>query len=247
VALLPTDAIVLHSFAYGDTSRIVRLLTRASGVQSAIAKGATRPRSRYAIIEPFAEGVASLYIRPARELQTLGGFDLTRSRQALSADLVRFGSASLIAELMLRTASEEPHPELYGAVSAGLDRLAAAPTADLECTALAVTWNIIAILGFAPEAAACLACGRPLADEDSGHFDYTAGGVRCTACAAGLPGRPVPPHARRALAAFTAGRVVPAEETRGHWRLLARYLDRHILDGRPLRSLEFLAASLDTA
>ncbi len=57
------EAIVLQSFPYGETSRIVRLLTRSAGVHSAIAKGALRPRSRYSTMEPFAEGVATLYIR----------------------------------------------------------------------------------------------------------------------------------------------------------------------------------------
>ncbi|HEX6134823.1 MAG TPA: DNA repair protein RecO, partial [Longimicrobiales bacterium] len=108
-----TDAIVLQCFPYGETSRIVRLLTRSAGVHSAIAKGALRPRSRYALLEPFAEGSATLYIRSTRDLQTLGAFDLTQSRQGLGRDLLRFGGASLLAELVLRTASEDPHPSLF--------------------------------------------------------------------------------------------------------------------------------------
>ena len=40
MSVTATDAIVLQCFPYGDTSRIVRLLTRDAGVHSAIAKGA---------------------------------------------------------------------------------------------------------------------------------------------------------------------------------------------------------------
>jgi DNA repair protein RecO (recombination protein O) len=247
VGLLPTDAIVLQSFAYGETSRIVRLLTRTSGVQSAIAKGANRPRSRYALLEPFAEGVASLYIRSSRELQTLGGFDLTRSRQGLGSDLLRFGAASLIAELVLRTASEEAQPELFDAVSGGFDRLVAASAADVETTALSATWHVIAVLGFGPELETCIACGAAIDPAADATFDYTAGGVRCPACAAGHPGRPVPAHARSALIAYTRGAAAAAAVTEGHWRLLTRYLEHHLLEGAPLRSLRFLAETMGTA
>jgi DNA repair protein RecO (recombination protein O) len=238
------DAIVLQSFPYGETSRIVRLLTREAGVHSAIAKGALRPRSRYATMEPFAEGVATLYIRTTRDLQTLGSFDLTRSRQSLGRDLLRFGGASLMAELVLRTASEESHPALYDAVSSGLDRLVHATTDTLEVNVLAATWRLIAELGYTPELDGCIACGNGIEAGRAASFDYAAGGLRCDVCSAGLPGRRIPGHARAALAAFSRGEPAPVDVTDGYWRLLSRYLEHHILEGAPLRSLHFLAASL---
>src|SRR5690606_20888799 len=194
-----TDAIVLQCFPYGETSRIVRLLTRSAGVHSAIAKGAVRPRSRFAMMEPFAEGSATLYIRSTRDLQTLGGFELARGRQGLGRDLLRFGGASLLAELVLRTASEEAHPALFDAASAGLDRLVQAGADTLEVCVLAVTWHAIAVLGFAPELDACIVCGRAVDPDADVMFDYAAGGLRCDACAAGLPGRRIPARARAAL------------------------------------------------
>jgi DNA repair protein RecO (recombination protein O) len=239
-----TDAIVLQSFPYGETSRIVRLLTRSAGVHSAIAKGALRPRSRYAMMEPFAEGAATLYIRDTRDLQTLGAFDLTRSRQGLGRDLLRFGGASLIAELVLRTASEESHPELYAAVAAGLDRLLAVESDALEVSVLAVTWHLIAELGFTPVLDCCIACGHHIDPARDAMFDYAAGGLRCDGCAAGLPGRRIPARARAALVEFSRGQPAKVGATEGHWRLLTRYLEHHILEGSPLRSLHFVATSL---
>jgi DNA repair protein RecO (recombination protein O) len=244
VTLLPTDAIVLQSFPYGESSRIVRLLTRSAGVHSAIAKGATRPRSRYAVMEPFAEGLASLYIRMGRDLQTLGGFELTRTRQALGRDLLRFGGASLMAELVLRTASEEAQPDLYDAMSRGLDGLVEAEPAQVEVTVLAATWHLISMLGFAPEIDACTACGIAIDQRADASFDYAAGGLRCDDCAAGMPGRLLPARARTALGAYARGEAAPAAVTAGHWRLLSRYLEHHLLEGTPLRSLQFLATSL---
>jgi hypothetical protein len=34
------------------------------------------------------------------------------------------------------------------------------------------------------------------------------------------------------------------ERTLGHWRLLERYLDHHVLEGGTLRSFQFLAQTL---
>lgn len=244
MAVTATDAIVLQTFPYGETSKIVRLLTRSAGVHSAIAKGALRPRSPYSTLEPFTEGAAALHIRSTRELQTLSGFDLTRSRHALGRDLLRFGGASLLAELVMRTASEDPHEGLYDAVSSGLDRLVAAGPDDLEATVLAVTWHAVALMGFAPELGACVACGAVIAPALDAAFDHTAGGLRCNDCATGLPGYRIPARARAAIASFSRGEPVPVGVTTGHWRLLTRYLEHHLLEGSPLRSLNFLATSL---
>jgi DNA repair protein RecO (recombination protein O) len=246
MSLVLTDAVVLQCFPYGETSRIVRLLTRDAGIHSAVARGAVRPRSRYAALEPFTDGSASLYIRPNRDLQTLGGFDLLRSRQSLGRDLLRFGGASLIAELVLRTASEEPQPGLYDVVSGGLDRLGVAEPDAVECTVLAVTWHVVALLGFTPSLDRCVACGAFVDRACDASFDYAAGGVRCDGCAAGLPGRRLPARARAALAAFTSGEAAHVAVTEGHWRLLTRYLQHHLLEGSSLRSLHFLATSLST-
>src|SRR5687767_5106212 len=100
--LVSGPAIILQAFPYSDTSKILRLLTREHGLQSVIAKGAFRPKSRFGgVLEPFTDGIASFMLREVRDLHTLTGFELLRSRQAMGTHLVRFGGASLIAELVL--------------------------------------------------------------------------------------------------------------------------------------------------
>ena len=57
--LLLTPAVVLQTYRYSETSKVVRLATRDLGVQSAIAKGASRPKSRFgAGLEFLSEGEA---------------------------------------------------------------------------------------------------------------------------------------------------------------------------------------------
>src|SRR5207247_10974411 len=83
MALVTTSAVVLRTYPYSETSKIVRLATRDLGVQSAIAKGVLRPRSRFAAgLELLSEGMAPLYHRETRERQTLAAFDLLVLRRA---------------------------------------------------------------------------------------------------------------------------------------------------------------------
>ncbi|HXI99250.1 MAG TPA: DNA repair protein RecO, partial [Gemmatimonadaceae bacterium] len=123
--LLATEAIVLHAFDYLESSRIVRLLTREAGVQSALARGARKSRGRYGTaLDLFAEGSAQLYVKPNRELHNLASFEISRTREELAEDIGRFTAASTIAELALRFAGEADNPQLYETIADVLDRIA---------------------------------------------------------------------------------------------------------------------------
>lgn len=245
MALVSTPAIIIHSFEYSETSKILRLLTRNHGVQSVIAKGAQRPKSRFGgILELFTEGVASFSLRESRDLHTLTGFDLVHSRQSMGTDLIRFGGAALMAELIMRVAIEEADAGLYDRVGAALAAIDAARDHLIEPTVLAEVWATIAYLGFAPALESCLDCDRMLEDSEDTIFDYTAGGLRCSPCGQASGGRLLPPAARLGLQELVAGLPIPLEKTAAHWRLLDRYLAHHVLEGQPLKSMEFLAKTL---
>src|SRR5512133_2607225 len=123
-----TDAVVLHVFDYLETSRIFKLATREAGLQSVLARGARRPKSRYGTaLDLFASGTAEIYVKPGRELHTLASFDVTRSRGQLAADLARFTAASAIGELAMRFDTSEGHADLYDALVATLDTIGDSP------------------------------------------------------------------------------------------------------------------------
>lgn len=247
--LVSTDATILQAFPYSETSKILRLLTPEHGVQSVIAKGARRPRSRYGgILEPFTDGVASFYYREHRDLHNLSDFELGRPRQALGRDLVRFGGASLLAEIVMRTASQQAAPEVFRHVRASLNALEGAPEGGAEPVALARTWSLIATLGFGPALDRCVGCGEAVRNDAELFFDYTAGGVHCGACGAPAgAGRVLPARARGDLLAFLAAEPAGLDRTAAHWQLLARFLAYHLVDAASLRSLDFLVEAVGPA
>lgn len=243
--IVTDSALILQVYPYSETSKILRLLTRGHGLRSAMARGALRPRSRYGgVLEPFTQGTATFFVKENRELQTLSGFDLERSRQRLGDDLVRFAAASLLAEVVLIAGAEISEPALYDGVVEWLDRIESTPAEHVEAQAVTAAWTLVGALGFAPELERCIRCARePDADEET-RFDYASGGILCTACAGGV-GVALPPDARIALGAMGRGEVVPLDRYTAYWTLLDRFLAYHVTDGRSLRSLEFLAEALE--
>jgi DNA repair protein RecO (recombination protein O) len=243
MAILATEAIVLHSFDYLESSRILRLVTRDGGVRSVLAKGARRSSRRFgSALDLFAQGSAQLYVKPGRDLDTLSGFDVTLARAELANDLGRFTGASAIAELTLRFGREAADPALFDAVAEALDALATAAADDTLAVTLASAWRIVSELGFAPAVDVCGECHAALPADATVMFSHPAGGALCARCGRLAPaGRVLPPLARSALRRFLAGsRGASLDDPSGraHQRLLREFLTEHLTDGRPLRAME---------
>ena len=248
MALVTTRALVLQAFPYSETSKILRLYTWDHGLASVIAKGALRPKSRYGgVLEPFTEGVATFYHRYGRELHTLSGFDLVRSRQGLGHSLTGFAGASLLAEMVLRVGTEEAHPELYETLAGAWDAIAAAADAEgALAAALTGAWTLVSLLGYEPQTDHCIVCERPLAAAEPVRFDTTAGGVACTRCRPA--GRVIDAASRRELHAMVHGAVPDAlANPRLHRALIRAFLATHLQHDRPFRSLELFLDPAESA
>src|SRR3989442_11273805 len=151
MSLVTTPALVLQTYRYSETSKVVRLATRDLGVHSAIAKGALRPRGRFGGgLELLSEGVAQLYFRETRELHPLGAFDLVNLRRDLAGDVGRFAGAATLAEVMVKMTPPAPLPLAYDTLTAALDALEAAPLERVDVTAMRALWRLVAGLGFQP-------------------------------------------------------------------------------------------------
>jgi len=240
--LVVTQAIVLHAFDYLETSRVLRLITREAGVQSVLAKGARRTRGRVGTgVDLFAEGEAQIYIKPTRDLHTLGAFDVTSSRAGLALEMSRFTAASALAELALRVAGDEANAAMFDDLSATLDALAAASGDAVLERALAGAWQMIADAGFTPSLDVCASCHAELSRDAAVTFSHPAGGALCDDCARlAAVVRKLPPSARDTLRRWQAGEVVTglgAAEGRAHQRLLREFVREHVVsDDRPLRA-----------
>jgi DNA repair protein RecO (recombination protein O) len=192
------------------------------------------------LLEPFAEGRATLYLRPNRDLHTLSDFELIRERQALGTDLRRFGGASVLCELVLRLAPEHADQRLFSTLVEGLDRLLDVRSEEVPGVAVAVIWRLVGALGFLPMLEECQRCGEHI-DDRAAAFDVDAGGLVCSRC------RPGGSHLDREeltqLRVLVAGELPATPVDSQQLGLLTAFIRYHAAEGYRLRSLDFLTFS----
>jgi len=242
--LVSTPAIILGALRYGETSKIVKLATRDHGVQSAIAKGALRPRSRFgAALQLLSEGTATYLAKENRELNVLTGFDLVHLHEGLAHRLDRYAAAGALAEITLRLGVGEPHPHSYDLLSRSLGLLEAVPDEAVDIVGLRALWRLAASLGFTPSLEVCARDGVAVPPAGPAAFSLAEGGVLCRACARERPSTELPEEARQALQALLLeGEDPPLLDARhlaAHRRLLSRWVRTHVMDDRDLPALEF--------
>ncbi len=242
--LVSTSAIVLASFRYGETSKIIRLASRDYGVQSAIAKGALRPRSRFGgALQLLSEGQAQWLMKENRELNVLTSFDLRQLHVGLTRDLERYAVACALAEVMLRFAPSDPHPESFEVLQQALGLLETSPPERVQSLGFRLLWQLVSSLGFAPSIEACVIDGVLLSSEGPLPFSTRDGGALCPPCAAQRGATQLPPQDRADLASLLdPASPLPSLDSRhgaAHRRLLARYIRHHLAEGADLPALEF--------
>jgi DNA repair protein RecO (recombination protein O) len=242
--LASTPAIVLSALRYSESSKIVRLATRDFGVQSAIAKGALRPKSRFGgALQLLSEGQVQLLMKEGRELNILTAFDLRLLHVGLAADLERYAVACALAEVMLRFAPPDPQPESFEVLQHALEQLEASPGSQVEALGFRLLWELVSVLGFAPSVEACVIDGAALSPEGALPFSTREGGALCASCAMERGATQLPTQDRADLVALLdPAATLPVLDPRhkaAHRRLLARYIRYHLGEGAALPALEF--------
>ncbi|MEO1479305.1 MAG: DNA repair protein RecO, partial [Bacteroidota bacterium] len=127
--IVRTDAVVLRTLDYGETSQIVALFTREHGLLSVIAKGSRRPKSRFgSTLQPLAYVQAVYYFREGRGLQTLKETAHVQRFATLPLDLDRLTRGMRMLELVRALFEEgEPNPAVFNLLLRGLHWLDTAP------------------------------------------------------------------------------------------------------------------------
>lgn len=241
-------ALVLRTTDYGESDRVVALLTQERGRVAAFARGARASRKRFGgALEPFTLLSASLKERPASDLYTLEDVSVQASFGAIRGDLTRIACAGYACDLARElTRDAEPQPELFALLLAYLRQLEAGPARPAALRAYEL--GALREAGFAPRLEACARCGGAVdpAAAPRFAFDPAQGGALCGGCAAAAPGAlPVSPEALAALLRLSRASLEDAREERlapgagaEAKRLLARFIEH--LVGHRLASRKFL-------
>ena len=133
--MIKTRAIVLHRFAYSDSSFIVKALTEECGVVSFIIKGAKRKESPFkGALDPLALSEVVFRQNPNTELQFIKEASIIDWHGELRNSLMNLAVAQVMAEIVLRYAPPAtPIPEEFALLEQALKEFDS-PTADTSAS-----------------------------------------------------------------------------------------------------------------
>ena len=233
-------AVVLSSVDYGDSDKVVTLLTDERGRLAAFARGARKSRRRFAgVLEPFSLLEAQL-CETRGDTFRLDAVELLDGFGELRVDLGRIARGAYASELCRELCRErEPHPELFALLCRFLQALARGGADALGLMRFELA--ALAHAGLMPQLDRCARCGVPALEQAL--FDPEHGGVVCPACAPGLLGTRISAEAARALATLQRASTdepfeVPARVRAEARAALSGFVAHHL--GRRLKSYEFM-------
>jgi DNA repair protein RecO (recombination protein O) len=160
-----TDAIVLKTMKFRDTSKIVTFYTRQYGKLKGVAKGARQMKSKFgASLEPMTRVSLVLYRKEHRDLQLVSQCDIVNYYKRIHSEIERMSVALSILDLVNQlTHDEEENGELFRLLVETFDQLerAAKNHANLF---YAFEIRLAGLFGFSPDLEVCGRCRKPIGE-----------------------------------------------------------------------------------
>jgi len=185
-----TDAILLRTFPFSETSLVGAWLTRDYGRIHTMAKGAQRPRSPFlGQLDLFYTCEILFYEKPSQHLHILKECAAEKTRPRFREDWRACAAASYLTDLLYRISpSQAHHPGLFAVLDRALDMMDARGWSPPVLGW--VELHLLRVLGIAPRLRHCAHCNKVRTTNDQIlSFCVERGGVICPACAKQEPGR----------------------------------------------------------
>ncbi|HEY6952651.1 MAG TPA: DNA repair protein RecO [Bacteroidota bacterium] len=215
--LTKTDAVVLKSMKYRDTSKIVSFYTSQFGKLKGIAKGARRADNKFgSSLEPLSYVTLVIYKKEQRDLHLISQCDSIRSFGKIRDTIEKLAVGLSILELVDQLAhEEEENRALFSLIVDTLGALDGSPK-NVESLGRAFQIRVAALLGYAPSLEVCSECGKTLVDgegQSAVGFHLANGAVTCSDCRSvgrgkhGVDDIAVSPATVQILRRFLAARI----------------------------------------
>ncbi|MBI5887217.1 MAG: DNA repair protein RecO [Deltaproteobacteria bacterium] len=187
--LYRTEAVILNSFDYGESDRILAFYTEAHGKLKGIAKGARRSRKRFVgNLEPASHITLGFFYTEKSELVRVESVALVDGFTNVRRDIERLSEACYIVELAAEMTREGMHvPAVYGLILSFLNMLNRGGPAGVVLRFFEI--KLLSALGLMPRLDACVACRRDFGGGNAGggrvSFNSDRGGAVCSRCDGG--------------------------------------------------------------
>jgi DNA repair protein RecO (recombination protein O) len=248
--IVATEAVVVKTLKYRETSRIVTLYSREYGKFPVIAKGARERNNRFGSALNLLSCVhAVVYRKENRDLQLLSQCDVIDSFRHISEDMERLAAGLGVVELIdAVTHAEEENAPLFGLLVHTLKTIDTAPR-NVVNALYAFEVRLLDILGFRPNFLTCFHCGTPINEESVGRsgaeLNVSYGGILCSQCSSRGMGMEtisagsvkILQHLQEASDPASITRITMSAQMKNEVAgTLRRCLQRHIEGFRPLKS-----------
>ncbi len=249
MSITKTEAIVLKSIKFGDTSKIATLYTKDCGKIKVIAKGIRKPKSRLAgALQTLSHIQIVFYKKRTSEIYLLSQSETIKTYQSLYKDLNRYVFASATLELLDRLITgEESNPQLFELMKANLSFMESCSEESLEKSFCSYALKLAHLLGYKPKFDRCVICNKHVGGKFV-LFSPEKGGIICKSCT-----RADQAYLRLSNASVTSALKlqsiktedlntynIPKEHLKEILCVILNLLDYHTGRGKDLRSLEFL-------
>ncbi|WP_026689208.1 DNA repair protein RecO [Alteribacter aurantiacus] len=239
--LQKAEGIIIRTNDYGESNKIITLFTREHGKLALMAKGAKRPKSRFASsAQLFIYG--TFIFHQSKGVGTLNQADLTESFREVRSDLMLTAYGAYMVEIVDKlTEDRQRNPFLFELLFQMLTRINEGD--DSEVLVRMFETKMLQVAGITPMLDACVNCGR---QEGTFAFSVKEAGIICSSCYDIDPYRiEVVPGALKLLRLFhyldvnRIGNIKVKPETKKHLKhLLEVYYDEY--SGLRLKSKRFL-------
>lgn len=171
------EGVIIKSIAYGETHKILTIMSKQLGKIGVIARGAKKPKSKFsACSQLFTYG--TFLIQKRNGLGTLRQGDVTESMRKIREDIVKTAYAAYILELTDKVVEEgSGSPFLYNLLYKTLQAINEGK--DPEVMMFIYQLKMVDFLGIKPFLDGCETCGGTNGDFV---FSIKRAGFLCNSC-----------------------------------------------------------------
>ncbi|MEY3386564.1 MAG: repair protein RecO [Bacteroidota bacterium] len=150
MVIVSTEAIIIHSRRFGDSSRIVTAYARELGKVGLVAKGARTTNSSLGpALEPMSHVRLTVYHGKNRDLHTVSRAETITPRNRLQGSFDHLGAGLLMCEFIMRTqAQEQPDADMFELLGRALNVLDTVPDEDAYSVSVAMRLRLADLMGF---------------------------------------------------------------------------------------------------
>ena len=180
MTLITTEALIVKTIPFQETSLIVKLFTREQGKISVIAKGARRLKSNLrGYLEPLSHVEVIYYYKNTRDIQTLSKIDLVRAYLSDSPDIDSNVYGLAVLETIDRIIHDHQHDDEIFDLSINILKQMDRQPEIGQTLFVRFLQNIADIMGYRLNTSQCYRCKRPIS---SAIYNPGSGQLCCHDC-----------------------------------------------------------------